>query len=71
MYSKKNPFLFVAQQPKSGLGRLVVEVSRLHTDTRTHAHTRTRAHTHTHTNTPTPTPTPTPTHPPDNTPLND
>ena len=48
MYSKKNPFLFVAQQPKSGLGRLVVEVSRLHTDTRTHAHTRTRAHTHTH-----------------------
>jgi len=46
----------VAQQPKSSLGRLVVEVSRLHTDTRTRthhahmrAHTDTRSHSHTRT----------------------
>jgi len=31
----------VAQQPKSGLGRLVVEVSRSQLDTHTHTHTRT------------------------------
>jgi hypothetical protein len=36
---------FVTQQPKSGLGFLVVEVSKPHTDTNTHTHARTHAHT--------------------------
>jgi len=41
----------VAQQPKSGLGHLVVVVSRSHTirQTHTHTHTHTLTHTHTHT----------------------
>ena len=39
------PF-FVAQQPKLGIGRLVVEVSRLQADTRTHARTQARARAH-------------------------
>jgi hypothetical protein len=36
--------IFVAQQPKSGLGNTFVEVFKLHTIRHTHTHT----HTHTH-----------------------
>jgi len=36
-------FFSVAQQPKSGLGHLLVDVSRSQLDTHTHTHT----HTHT------------------------
>ena len=35
-------------QPKSGLERLIVEISRSHTHTRTHTHTHTHTHTYTH-----------------------
>ena len=48
---KGTPFLFsssVAQNPKSGLGHLTVEVSRSHTTRQLHTHT----HTHTHSRTP-------------------
>jgi hypothetical protein len=39
----------VAQQPKLGPARLIVEVSKSHTHTHTHTHTQTQTHTHTHT----------------------
>jgi hypothetical protein len=39
----ENNYFSVAQQPKSGLGRLIVEVSRSHTIRHTHTH----KHTHT------------------------
>jgi len=42
-------FIFAAQQPNSILGRLIVEVYRLHAIRHTHTHTHTHAHTHTHT----------------------
>jgi hypothetical protein len=41
----------VAQQPKWGLGHLIVYVSRSHTRSQTHTHTRSQTHTHTHTHT--------------------
>jgi hypothetical protein len=39
----------VAQQPKAGLGRLIVEVSRSHTFIHTHTHIHTYIHTYIHT----------------------
>jgi len=42
-------FLLAELQPHSGLGRLVVEVSRSHTTRHTHTHARTCTHKHTHT----------------------
>ena len=41
----------VAQESKSDLDRLIVEISRTHTHTHTHAHAHAHAHTHTHTHT--------------------
>jgi len=40
---------FVRQHPKSGLGHLIVEVSRSHIITHTHARARTHGRTHAHT----------------------
>jgi hypothetical protein len=40
---------FVAQQPKLGVGFLIVEVYRLHTIRYTHTNTNTNTHTHTNT----------------------
>jgi hypothetical protein len=40
--------LFVTQEPSSGLGRLIAEISaRAHTHTHNYTHTRARTHTHT------------------------
>ena len=36
-------FFFVLEQSKSGLGRVIVEVSGSHTDTHTHTHIHARA----------------------------
>ena len=40
---------FIAQQPNSGLGSLIVEFSRSHTIRHTHTHHTHTHHTHTHT----------------------
>jgi len=44
-------FISMTQQPKSGLGDLVVEVSKWYTIRHTHRHTHTHTHTHTNTHT--------------------
>jgi hypothetical protein len=46
-YTYKISFFFVTQQPKSGISRLIVHVSKSHTI----GHIHTYIHTHTHTNT--------------------
>jgi len=45
---KINFFSYVAQQPNSGVGRLIFEVSVSHATQHTHTHTHTTQHTHTH-----------------------
>jgi hypothetical protein len=45
-------FFPVAQQPKMGLGLLIVDVSSSLTDIHTHTHTHIYIYTHTHTYTP-------------------
>jgi hypothetical protein len=48
-YSAQYKYIFfVAQQPKSGLGRLVFKVSRSHTEFDPHTHTHIQLDTQTH-----------------------